>query len=60
MAGPSATRVRARKSARLSASRTWFAKLWPDLRLRRRAWRALKRAPRFLQAVIGLVIVVAA
>jgi hypothetical protein len=60
MAHPAAVRVRARKASRPSARRARLAKLWLDARLRRSVWRALRRAPRFLQVMIGLVILVAA
>jgi hypothetical protein len=40
------------------ANRFRIAMLWPKARMRRRVWHALRRAPPFLQVLIGLSIVV--
>jgi hypothetical protein len=38
--------------------RSGFAMLWPTARLRRRTWRAFRRAPRSLQVLIGASVIV--
>ncbi|HEY5101554.1 MAG TPA: hypothetical protein VII70_02130 [Steroidobacteraceae bacterium] len=52
MPSPGVPRARARKSARKSKRRTVLSRLWPSARLRRRAVRALQRAPRIFQVLI--------
>jgi hypothetical protein len=56
MSSRAAPRANSCKSLRRSA----ISKLWPSARLRRRTLRAFERAPRFLQAMIGLAIILAA
>jgi hypothetical protein len=47
-----------RKPTKKFRRRSGFAMLWPTARLRQRAWRAFRRAPRFLQILIGASVVV--
>jgi len=54
---PRARAVRRDARTRTRRKRGLLGRLWPGARLRRRGWRALKRAPRLLQA--GLVLALA-
>jgi hypothetical protein len=60
MSSGAAARASARKSSRKPKPRSALSQLWPGARVRRRALRALQRAPRFLQVMIGLVTILAA
>jgi hypothetical protein len=60
MASRTAVRPRPRKSRLRLTGRSALAKLWPSARLRRRAWRAFQRAPRFMQVMMGFAIIVMA
>ena len=54
------SRVRPRRTLRREPWRLAIAKLWPSVRSRRRALRAFQRAPRFLQVMIGVAIILTA
>jgi hypothetical protein len=60
MSSGAAARASARKSSRKPKPRSALSQLWPSARVRRRALRALQRAPRILQVMIGLATILAA
>ena len=55
-----AARARRRISSRKPRRLFGISKLWPSARLRVRALRAFRRAPRYLQAMSGLVVILTA
>jgi hypothetical protein len=54
------SRAAARAGARKPKRRAAMPKLWPGARVRREVLRAWQRAPRILQAVMGVVLILAA
>jgi hypothetical protein len=56
----SETAIRPRRSSRKPKRRWVTSRLWPSARVRRRALRALERAPRFLQIMLGVALLLAA
>jgi hypothetical protein len=60
MSSPTTLHVSPRKPMRKAKRRAALARFWPSLRSRRRALRAFKRAPQFLQVMIGVAIILTA
>jgi hypothetical protein len=59
MPRPAIVRRGARRASRKPKRRARILRLWSSAALRRRAWRALEHAPRLVQVLIGLSIVIA-